>query len=443
MKTFVDSITAGAQPSIAECVAALGDVLPAMHQLETTPQDPGWHAEGNVFIHTGMVLDALYELLETRASSVVGARRTALILAAALHDVAKPLTTRPMEIRGVQRIAAPRHEMRGRSMLALRLMGQGLDYALIERVCDLVGYHVAPKFLVVKGRERGAYLRLAQAADPELLYWLELADMIGRTCDDQAKQIEHIEMYGLFARDYGAWQRFGDEAPAWRAMFRDQVEGSDTLQDLSHGQFILDLCDGTVSQPEEGIARSYRFRDGFPQLVLTVGPSGSGKSTWAARHLADHVCISLDDIRAELGGRADQSRNGEVRRIARERLREALRRKQKIVWDATSLRRDFRDSVIKLATDYGSLVTLVCFPLAPAVYHRRNRERDTPVPASVLEGQLDVLQWPSRLEGHRWLVVDEDGAALAYYGGLREALPYGVAPSREILREWDGEAVLR
>jgi len=443
MKTLVDSIDAGAQPSIAEFVAALGDVIPAMLQLESTPQDPEWHAEGNVFIHTGMVLDALYELLATRAASVVGPRRTALILAAALHDVAKPLTTRPMEIRGVQRIAAPRHEMRARSILSLLLMEQGLEYRLVERVADLVGYHVAPKFLVVKGRERGAYLRLAQAADPELLYWLELADMIGRTCADQAKQIEHIEMFGLFAREYGAWRRFADEAPAWRAMFRDQVEGSDALQDLSHGQYIHDLCNGTVSQPEEGIARSYRFRDGFPQLVVTVGPSGSGKSTWIERHLEDHVCISLDEIRGELGGRSEQSRNGEVRRIAREQLREGLRRNRKIVWDATSLRRDFRDSLTSLAADYGALVTIVCFPRAPRTYHRRNRERDNPVPAGVLDGQLEALQWPSRAEAHRWLVVDEDGEALAYYGGLQEALPYGVAPSRDVLREWDGEAVVR
>lgn len=443
MKTFVDSIEAGAQPSIAEFVAGLGDVIPAMHELESTPQDPGWHAEGNVFIHTGMVLDALYELLATRAASIVGPRRTALILAAALHDVAKPLTTRPMEIRGVQRIAAPRHEMRGRSALSLQLMEQGLDYGLVELVADLVGYHVAPKFLVVKGRERGAYLRLAQLADPELLYWLELADMIGRTCADQPKQVEHIEMYGLFAREYGAWRRFADEAPRWRAMFRDATGDSSTLADLSHGQFIHDLCDGTVSQPEEGIARSYRFRDGFAELVITVGPSGSGKSTWIQRHLEDHVCISLDDIRAELGGRSDQSHNGQVRRLAKDRLREGLRRKRNIVWDATTLRRDFRDALTKLAAGYGALVTIVCFPRSPKAYHRRNRERETPVPAVVLDRQLETLQWPERVEGHRWLVIGEDGCALAYYGGLGEELPYGVESSGEVRREWDGEEVVR
>lgn len=440
MKAFIDTIAAGAQPSISAFVDALGDAIPAMHRLEETPQDPGWHAEGNVLVHTGMVLDALYALLETRAKSVVGARRPALILAAALHDVAKPETTRSMEIRGVQRIAAPRHEMRGRSALSLLMMEQGLDYALIERVADLVGYHVQPKFLVVKERGRDAYLRLAQLADPELLYWLELADMIGRTCADQAQQVEHIEMFGLFAQDHGAWAPFADEAPSWRSMYRGAIEGPAALRDVSYRQFVHDLCDGTVTQPEEGIARSYRFRDGFPELVITVGPSGSGKSTWIERHLGDHVCISLDDIRAELGGRGDQSHNAKVRSIAKERLREGLRNKRKLVWDATTVRRDFRDALTKLAFDYGGLVTLVCFPRAPATYHRRNRERDNPVPASVLNRQIETLQWPERLEGHRTLVIDAHGRAVAYYGGLDEALPYGVESASTLLREWEVES---
>ncbi len=443
MKAFVDQIAAGARPSIAECVRGLGDALPEMHQLVDTPQDPQWHAEGDVFIHTGMVLDALYALLDGPAESIVGIRRTALILAAALHDVAKPLTTRPMEIRGVQRIAAPRHEMRGRSLLYAHLMDQGLEYRLIELVADLVGGHISPKFLVVKSMDRGPYVRLARVADPELLYWLELADMTGRTCADQAEQIEHIEMYRLFARDHGAWQRFGDEAPGWRAIFREQIDGPPSLSELSHGQFLRDLCRGVISHPDEGIARSYRFRGGFPELVVTVGPSGAGKSTWLRRHLSDHVHISLDEIRAELGGRSDQSQNGKVRSIARERLRAALRSNQKVVWDATSLRRDFRDAVVGLGLDYGALVTLVCFPRAPSTCKRRNGERENPVPPRVLERQFETLEWPEWVEGHRCLVIDDRGRALAYYGGLYDALPYDVEPTSDVLREWDGEQVQR
>ncbi len=435
---FISAIDDGATPSIAKFVAALGAAVPGLHELENTPQDPGWHAEGNVLIHTGMVLDALYERLETRpeAAGIGGRRRTALILGAVLHDIAKPTTTREMQIKGVRRIAAPRHEMRGRSELVPQLMSLGLPWETVELVLDLVGYHITPKFLVVKGRERASYLRLAQAADPELLYWLELADMLGRRCDDRARQVEHIEMFGLFAREYGAWRRFGDEAPRWRAMFEETfAELPATARDLGYAQFVADLCDGLITQPEEGLARSYRYREPFPELIVTVGPSGSGKSTWIERHLGDHTCVSLDAIRAELGDRSDQSQNPKVRQIARERLREGLRRKAKLVWDATSLRRDFRDAVTKTARDYGALVTMVCFPRSAREYHRRNRDRQTPVPAVVVDRQLAGMQWPEAVEAHRRLIIGEDGEALAYYGSLDAALPYGLSTTHATLRE--------
>lgn len=437
-RALLAAIEGGATPSIAAFVDALGPAIPSLHALVDTPQDPGWHAEGNVLIHTGMVLDALYELLETRpeAAAITGHRRTALILGAALHDIAKPATTREMEIQGVLRIAAPRHEMRGRSELLLPLMGLGLAWQTLELILDLVGYHITPKRLVVKQRERGAYLRLARAADPELLYWLELADMIGRRCDDQATQVEHIEMFGLFAREHAAWRRFGDEAPRWRAMFGEALgELPLAARELGYGHFLADLHAGVITQPEEGIARSFRFREGVPELVLTVGPSGAGKSTWIDRHLADHTCVSLDEIRAELGDRSDQSQNAKVRQIARERLREGLRRKAKLVWDATSLHRDHRDAVTNIARDYGALVTLVGFPRSVQEYHQRNRDRATPVPAAVLDRQLAAMQWPEAGEAHRWLVIGPGDEPLAYYGGLGDALPYGLTATPETLRE--------
>ena len=190
-----------------------------------------------------------------------------------------------------------------------------------------------------------------------------------------------------------------------------------------------------ITQPEEGLARSYRHREPFPELVITVGPSGSGKSTWIERHLGDHSCVSLDEIRAELGDRSDQSQNAKVRQLARERLREGLRRKAKLVWDATNLRRDYRDAVTNMARDYGALVTLVCFPRSAHEYHRRNRDRAAPIPAVVLDRQLAGMQWPETVEAHRWLVIGHSGEVLAYYGGLDAALPYGLAATNETLRE--------
>jgi len=435
MKNFIDNILAGATPSIADCVRELSGEIPYLLDLESTPQDPGWHAEGNVFIHTGMVLEELYQILKDRPD-INGEKRAALILGAALHDIAKPVTTCDREISGTMRVAAPKHEMRGRSYLVPLLMGQSLSYSLVESVLGLVGYHIDPKFLVVRDLPRARYLKLSRCADPELLYLLELADMRGRTCADQVKQVEAIELFGLFAQEHRAWQRFGDDSPTWREQVREQLaDSSPETRDLIYGKLLSDLEEERVHSFDEAMARSFGSRRKFPEVVVTIGPSGSGKSTWVRKHLDDHQVISLDEIREELGTRADQSNNGKVLQLAKERLREQLRAGGKVVWDATSLRRDFRKVVADLAEDYGALVTFVLFHCSSREYAEGNQGRAQAVPRNVAARQLETMQWPELWEAHRTLIIGHKGHILGCFGRVDEELPYGLANNGRVMRE--------
>lgn len=138
MKTFFDEIRRGASPNLDECVEALGDRLPLLRRFRETPQDPEWHAEGDVHIHTQMVMDEAYQLLAGPASHLEGEGRLLLVLGALLHDIAKPICTRPQELKGVERIVARGHEAAGRSYLAPRLLGE-LPYPSLEVLLGLVG----------------------------------------------------------------------------------------------------------------------------------------------------------------------------------------------------------------------------------------------------------------------------------------------------------------
>ncbi len=160
--------------------------------------------------------------------------------------------------------------------------------------------------------------------------------------------------------------------------------------------------------------------------MLTVGLSGSGKTTWIANNLDNHEVVSLDDIRASLSRREDQQNNSKVLRIAKERLREALRAKRRVVWDATSLRIDFRSAVIDLATDYGALVTIVAFLCPAEGLAKRNSGRANPVPAAVRRKQTLSAQWPEVTEAHRFLTIDGNGKLLAAHG-CPAGLPYNLA----------------
>jgi hypothetical protein len=118
----------GATPTIERCVDELGDLFPLLKLYKSTPQDPQWHAEGNVHIHTGMVLEETYRILATEAKHLNRERRLSLILGALFHDITKPLTTKQQEIQGLMRTVAPKHESKGRSYLSLKLIAMGLSY---------------------------------------------------------------------------------------------------------------------------------------------------------------------------------------------------------------------------------------------------------------------------------------------------------------------------
>ena len=67
-------------------------VFPWVRALEACPQDAIHHAEGNVWIHTRMVLETLVDL---PAFQALGAEeQRAVYIACLMHDIAKPATTR-------------------------------------------------------------------------------------------------------------------------------------------------------------------------------------------------------------------------------------------------------------------------------------------------------------------------------------------------------------
>ncbi len=115
--------------------------FPEVAALRGTPQEPDWHPEGDVFVHTGHCLEALVSLDAWKGS--VPARRRVLTFAVLAHDFGKPSTTERLERRGALRWVSPGHEGAGGPLADsfLRRIGAPLD---VDRpVHALVVHHLA------------------------------------------------------------------------------------------------------------------------------------------------------------------------------------------------------------------------------------------------------------------------------------------------------------
>lgn len=170
------------QPSIgfalAQDVGVLDKLFPELRALVGCPQEPEWHPEGDVWVHTLQVIDRA----RTRIDDLPRAAQLAVMLGAVCHDFGKPATTAVID----GRIRSMDHEEQGvPPTLAFldRLNVHSIDgYDVRGQVVGLVAQHLKPgAWFKVRGEVGdGAFRRLAQKVDLELLARLAKADCLGR-----------------------------------------------------------------------------------------------------------------------------------------------------------------------------------------------------------------------------------------------------------------------
>lgn len=162
-------------------LGALDQLFPEIRALIDVPQDPEWHPEGDVFIHTQLVIDRARELID----ELPYAKQVTVMLAALCHDFGKPATTEFSEGRWRSR----GHEEAGVEPTA-RLLDclnmHTLDgYNVRAQVIALVRDHLKPGEYFKKRAEvgDGAFRRLARKCELDLLYRVAKADSLGRNAD--------------------------------------------------------------------------------------------------------------------------------------------------------------------------------------------------------------------------------------------------------------------
>ncbi len=129
-----------------------------------------------------------------------------------------------------------------------------------------------------------------------------------------------------------------------------------------------------------------------PAVVVLVGPSGAGKSAWAGgRYLAREI-VSSDQLRAVVGsGEHDLDASVDAFSLLDQIVATRARRHLTTVVDTLGLDAERRLAYLALARRSGLPAVAVLFETDPALCRARNRARDRPVPAAVLDAQLRRL----------------------------------------------------
>lgn len=166
--------------------------FPEINDLIGIPQDEKWHPEGDVWIHTMMVIDEMSKL------EVDKDKKLLYLLSCLCHDLGKPSTTITLED---GKIISRGHEEAGIVPTISFLNRLTNNKKLIEQVCKLVELHLAPSLFFAAKSSNSAIKRLNNKLVEVELSILDLAlinkaDTFGRTTiealNKEAPQYEWI-----------------------------------------------------------------------------------------------------------------------------------------------------------------------------------------------------------------------------------------------------------
>ncbi len=252
------------RPSIGlgwlHALGVLEKLFPEINALIGVPQDPEWHPEGDVFVHTRLTVDQARQSIE----GLPYPRQVTVMLAALAHDFGKPPTTEFLEGRWRSR----GHEAAGvppTESFLTRINVHTIDgYDVRNQVISLVREHLKPGEFYKKRDEvgEGAFRRLARRCEPDLLYRVAKSDSLGRNApwvpQEKWYGAEAQEWFIQRARELDVEQRPPD--PLWwgRPLLALGLEPGPRIGEITSAVYEMQL-DGRVRTVDEAIEEAKKI----------------------------------------------------------------------------------------------------------------------------------------------------------------------------------------
>ncbi|MEO7674072.1 MAG: HD domain-containing protein [Pyrinomonadaceae bacterium] len=241
-------------------LGVVDQIFPELKALVGVPQEPEWHPEGNVDVHTLMVVDEARKLIDDLPYE----RQVAVMVGALAHDFGKPPTTQFMD----GRWRSHSHDEAGvePTMTFLDTLGiytlNGFDVR--NQIVQLVRYHLKPgEYYKAKSPVGdGAFRRLARKVEPDLLYRVAKADSLGRNPEWLPKEkwfgSEAQEWFIEKVRELQIERKAPEPILLGRHLIEQGLSPSPKFKRILDAVYEMQL-DGKITNLEEAVLEAGKF----------------------------------------------------------------------------------------------------------------------------------------------------------------------------------------
>lgn len=341
-----------------------------VEDMFNTEQDSIHHSEGNVGIHTEMVMKSMTSLEDFKILN--GENKETLFLSALFHDVEKRSTTKIED----GRIVSPGHAKKGEKTTRGILYREfEIPFVQREQICKLVRHHGLPLWIFDKQNPDKSLIETSLLSNTHFLYLIAKADIMGRECEDKEELFYRIDLFKEYALQLDVYNK--------------------------KKNFITEHAKAIFFEKENSFIDYEPFDDTICEVTMMCAIPGSGKTHFIEKNYSLPI-VSLDEIRRENKIKPeDKYATGYVIQLAKEKAKSFLRKKQSFVWDATNFTKQIREQLIGLFREYNARVKIIYLEVPYKTLQEQNKNRDYPVPEVVLERFIDHLEMPSHSEAHK------------------------------------------
>lgn len=337
-----------------------------------------YHAEGNVDVHTQMVLDELQKL--STYQSLNSQDQEILWTAALMHDIEKRSTSVD---EGNGHISSKGHAKRGEfSVRSILFKDVPTPFKIREHIASLVRFHGLPVWILEKEYPEKKLAEVSLRLNTMQLATLTEADMRGRKALDIPSMLDRIELFKQFCEEVGCY-------------------GKPRLFSSNNARY-------TYFNTDDSYIDYVPFDDFKSKVIMLSGLPGMGKDHYIQSLNLDLPIVSLDAIRRKHKiSPTDAKRNGWVVQEAKEQARVYLRAGQDFIWNATNITQQMRTQLIDLFVAYKAYVTIAYVEKPYKDWRRQNKDREYQVPEKVLDKMMHKLEIPQLTEAHevRYIVT--------------------------------------